>query len=123
MSDKIIAPKGLAGVITDETSISKVMPEINSLVYRGYKVQDLAEVCSFEEVAYLMTHPDLPNAEQLADFAGKEKSYRDLSDDLLKVIKMFPKEAHPMDTLRTAVSFIGHGRSTHLGRFARDEHG
>ncbi|MGB6034808.1 MAG: bifunctional 2-methylcitrate synthase/citrate synthase [Cryomorphaceae bacterium] len=107
MSDKIIAPKGLAGVITDETSISKVMPEINSLVYRGYKVQDLAEVCSFEEVAYLMTHPDLPNADQLADFAGKEKSYRDLSDDLLKVIKMFPKEAHPMDTLRTAVSFIG----------------
>ncbi len=107
MSDKIIAPKGLAGVVTDETSISKVMPEINSLVYRGYKVQDLAEVCSFEEVAYLMTHPDLPNAEQLADFAGKEKSYRDLSGDLLKVIKMFPKEAHPMDTLRTAVSFIG----------------
>ena len=107
MSDKIIAPKGLAGVVTDETSISKVMPEINSLVYRGYKVQDLAEVCSFEEVAYLMTHPDLPNSEQLADFAGKEKSYRDLSDDLLKVIKMFPKEAHPMDTLRTAVSFIG----------------
>ncbi len=107
MSDKIIAPKGLAGVITDETSISKVMPEINSLVYRGYKVQDLAEECSFEEVAYLMTHPDLPNAQQLAEFSGKEKSYRDLSDDLLEVIKKFPKEAHPMDTLRTAVSYIG----------------
>jgi 2-methylcitrate synthase len=54
-----------------------------------------------------MTHPDLPKAEQLAAFAGKEKSYRDLSNNLLKVIKMFPKEAHPMDTLRTAVSFIG----------------
>jgi len=107
MSDKIIAPKGLAGVVTDETSISKVMPEINSLVYRGYKVQDLAEECSFEEVAYLMTHPDLPNAEQLAAFAGKEKSYRDLSNDLLEVIKKFPKGAHPMDTLRTAVSYIG----------------
>jgi len=107
MSDKIIAPKGLAGVITDETSISKVMPETNSLTYRGYPVQDLSEHCSFEEVAYLMTHDDLPNAEQLSDFAGKEKSYRDLSDELLKVIKMFPKEAHPMDTLRTAVSYIG----------------
>ncbi|MFT4772307.1 MAG: 2-methylcitrate synthase [Cryomorphaceae bacterium] len=107
MSDKIIAPKGLAGVVTDETSISKVMPEINSLVYRGYKVQDLAEECSFEEVAYLMTHPDLPNTEQLAAFAGKEKSYRDLSHDLLEVIKKFPKGAHPMDTLRTAVSYIG----------------
>jgi len=107
MSDKIIAPKGLAGVVTDETSISKVMPEINSLVYRGYKVQDLAEKCTFEEVAYLMTHTDLPNAEQLSAFLSKEKSYRDLSNNLLEVIKMFPKEAHPMDTLRTAVSFIG----------------
>src|SRR6056297_3516479 len=98
MSDKIIAPKGLAGVVTDETSISKVMPEINSLVYRGYKVQDLAEKCTFEEVAYLMTHTDLPNAEQLSAFLSKEKSYRDLSNNLLEVIKMFPKEAHPMDT-------------------------
>jgi 2-methylcitrate synthase len=107
MSDKIIAPKGLAGVVTDETSISKVMPEINSLVYRGYKVQDLAEKCSFEEVAYLMTHTDLPNEAELKEFSDKEKSYRKLSDDLLKVIGMFPKDAHPMDTLRTAVSFIG----------------
>jgi len=107
MSDKIIAPKGLAGVITDETTISKVMPEINSLVYRGYKVQDLAENCSFEEVAYLMTHTDLPSREQLDTFSQTEKNYRNLSDDLLAVIKKFPKVAHPMDTLRTAVSFIG----------------
>ncbi|MCH2213732.1 MAG: bifunctional 2-methylcitrate synthase/citrate synthase [Flavobacteriales bacterium] len=107
MSEKIIAPKGLAGVVTDETTISKVMPEINSLVYRGYKVQDLAENCSFEEVAYLMTHIDLPNQEQLDAFSQTEKNYRDLSDDLLAVIQKFPKNAHPMDTLRTAVSFIG----------------
>jgi 2-methylcitrate synthase len=107
MSEKIVAPKGLAGVITDETTISKVMPEINSLVYRGYKVQDLAEECSFEEVAYLMTHDDLPNAEQLKAFTEKERNYRDLSEDLLSVIAKFPKGAHPMDTLRTSVSFIG----------------
>jgi len=107
MSEKIVAPKGLAGVITDETTISKVMPEINSLVYRGYKVQDLAEECSFEEVAYLMTHDDLPNAEQLKAFTETERGYRDLSEDLLSVIDKFPKGAHPMDTLRTAVSFIG----------------
>ncbi|MEM9052512.1 MAG: bifunctional 2-methylcitrate synthase/citrate synthase [Bacteroidota bacterium] len=107
MSEKIIAPKGLAGVVTDETTISKVMPEINSLVYRGYKVQDLAENCSFEEVAYLMTHPELPNQKQLESFSQREKNYRDLSDDLLAVIQKFPKGAHPMDALRTAVSFIG----------------
>lgn len=107
MSEKIIAPKGLAGVVTDETKVSKVMPEINSLVYRGYKVQDLAEECSFEEVAYLLTHDDLPNADQLRAFSTQEKSYRDLSEDLLAVVKRFPKNAHPMDTLRTAVSFMG----------------
>lgn len=107
MSEKIIVPKGLAGVVTDDTSISKVMPEINSLVYRGYKVQDLAEHCSFEEVAYLMVNTDLPNAEQLAAFTKSERSQRGLSDDLKAVIGHFPKGAHPMDTLRTGVSFLG----------------
>ncbi len=107
MSDKIIAPKGLAGVVTDTTSVSKVMPEINSLVYRGYKVQDLAEHASFEEVAYLMTHDDLPTKAQYDEFTTKERGYRELSDTLKAVIKHFPKGAHPMDTLRTGVSFLG----------------
>lgn len=105
--DKIRAPKGLAGVIVDDTSISKVIPEINSLVYRGYKVQDLAGHCRFEEVAYLLTHEDLPNQNQLDEFTAKERSYRDLSDELLKVIQLFPKNAHPMDKLRTGVSYLG----------------
>ena len=107
MSEKIIAPKGLAGVVTDETAISKVMPEINSLVYRGYKVQDLAEKCSFEEVAFLMVNDDLPDEAQLRAFTEVERGYRNLSDDLLEVIKKFPKDAHPMDSLRTGVSFLG----------------
>ena len=46
--------KGLAGVVVDTTAISKVVPETNSLTYRGYAVQDLAAHCSFEEVAYLL---------------------------------------------------------------------
>lgn len=107
MSEKIIAPKGLAGVITDDTSISKVMPEINSLVYRGYKVQDLAEHCSFEEVAFLMVNTDLPSQAELDAFTSKERSLRGISDDLKAVISRFPKGAHPMDTLRTGVSFLG----------------
>lgn len=105
--DKIIAPKGLAGVVADTTSISKVMPEINSLVYRGYKVQDLVEQCSFEEVAFLLTHEDLPTQIQLQTFVRKERSYRDLSPALLESIKLFPKKAHPMDTLRSAISYLG----------------
>ncbi|MGH2644397.1 MAG: bifunctional 2-methylcitrate synthase/citrate synthase, partial [Chitinophagaceae bacterium] len=105
--EKIRVPKGLAGVITDDTSISKVMPEINSLVYRGYKVQDLAESCRFEEVAYLLTHDDLPAKAQLDIFTAKERSYRGLSTELLQAIKLFPRNAHPMDMLRTGVSFLG----------------
>jgi 2-methylcitrate synthase len=107
MTEKIIAPKGLAGVVTDETAISKVMPESNSLTYRGYRVQDLCEECSFEEVAYLLVNDDLPNASQHKAFSEKEKSYRNISSALLAAISHFPKGAHPMDTLRTGVSFLG----------------
>ncbi|WP_425408554.1 bifunctional 2-methylcitrate synthase/citrate synthase [Hyphococcus sp.] len=98
---------GLAGVVADDTSVSKVMPEINSLTYRGYKVQDLATQCRFEEVAYLIWHGELPNSEQLEKFNALEKSERGLSDDLKTVMALFNKKAHPMDTLRTAISFLG----------------
>ena len=52
MSEEI--KKGLLGIVVDETEVSKVMPEINSLTYRGYAAQDLCEYCRFEEVAYLI---------------------------------------------------------------------
>lgn len=98
---------GLAGVVADDTAISKVMPEINSLTYRGYKVQDLATQCRFEEVAYLIWNGELPSRTQLDAFNAREKSERGLSADLLDVMRKFNKNAHPMDTLRTAVSFLG----------------
>ncbi|MDB5274511.1 MAG: 2-methylcitrate synthase [Chitinophagaceae bacterium] len=107
MSEKIKVPKGLAGVIVDETKVSKVMPEINSLVYRGYPVQELAETCSFEEVAYLLVHEDLPTQSQLNEFAAKEKKYRTISEHLQQVIALFPSDAHPMDKVRTGISYFG----------------
>ena len=63
--------KGLVGVITDTTAVSKVMPETNSLTYRGHPVQDLAAKCSFEEVAYLILNGELPNQKQLTAFRKK----------------------------------------------------
>ncbi len=102
-----IIRKGLDGVIVDETKVSKVMPETNSLTYRGYPVQDLADQCSFEEVAYLMWHSELPNKAQLEKFSAKERSLRPLSKGLSESIKLFPKNAHPMDTVRTGVSYLG----------------
>jgi 2-methylcitrate synthase/citrate synthase II len=105
MSDEI--KKGLVGVISDETKVSKVMPEINSLTYRGYAVQDLAEECSFEEVAYLLLYGELPNKKQLKKFEKEEKKNRDISKNLIKIIKNYPKKSHPMDTTRTSISVMG----------------
>jgi len=105
--EKMNVKKGLEGVVMDTSAVSKVNAETNSLVYRGYPVQDLAENCSFEEVAYLLYNGELPNKAQLADFATKEKSYREISKDNLNVIKALPKKCHPMDSIRTGVSFLG----------------
>ncbi len=99
--------KGLMGVTVDETSVSKVMPEINSLTYRGYAAQDLCAKCKFEEVAYLILNGELPNKKQLKRFETQERKERKLSKTLLKDIKNFPKKAHPMDVARTAVSIMG----------------
>lgn len=105
--DKMNVKPGLEGVVMDKTSISKVMPEINSLVYRGYPVQDLAENCSFEEVAYLLWHDDLPSATQLKEMTDKEKSYRELPKNVTEALKLIKKDCHPMDFLRTGVSLLG----------------
>ena len=105
MSDEI--KKGLLGIVVDETEVSKVMPEINSLTYRGYAAQDLCEYCRFEEVAYLILNKDLPNSIQLKQFEKEEKNNRELSKNLYEIIKNMPKKSHPMDVARTAVSVMG----------------
>ena len=105
MSDDI--KKGLLGIVVDETEVSKVMPEINSLTYRGYAAQDLCEKCKFEEVAYLILNGELPNKKQLKDFEKQERRERKLSKTILEDIRRFPKKAHPMDVARTVVSLMG----------------
>jgi 2-methylcitrate synthase len=99
--------KGLAGVVVDYTAVSKVNPETNSLLYRGYPVQELAAKCSFEEVAYLLWYGELPTGEQLATFEQLERSQRNLDDNVKRVIDDLPLTAHPLDVVRTAVSVIG----------------
>jgi len=99
--------KGLDGALVDETSISRVVPETNSLTYRGYPVQELCEICSFEEVAFLLWNGELPTRRELNVFKREERSRRSLSRDHYSVIAKFPKKAHPMDTIRTSVSYLG----------------
>lgn len=105
MSDDI--KKGLLGIIVDETEISKVMPEINSLTYRGYAAQDLCARCDFEEVAYLILNKELPNKRQLKEFKKELSKEITLSKNLINILKQVPKKSHPMDVARTAVSVMG----------------
>ena len=105
MSDDI--KKGLLGIVVDETTVSQVMPDINSLTYRGYAVQDLCAKCSFEEVAYLGLNGELPNKRQLKSFVKEERNNRELTKNLYEIIKHMPKKSHPMDVARTAVSIMG----------------
>ena len=104
MSEEI--KKGLLGIVVDETTISHVVPELSSLTYRGYKVQDLCDKCDFEEVAYLVLHGELPSKAQLKKFSKEEKSNRKLSKTIIKNIEQMPKNAHPMDVIRTCVSLM-----------------
>ncbi|MGL4340232.1 MAG: bifunctional 2-methylcitrate synthase/citrate synthase [Rhodoglobus sp.] len=99
--------RGLVGVVVDTTTISKVNPDTNSLLFRGYPVQELAAGCTFEEVAYLLWHGELPTPTQLADAENRERSLRRLDERVKRVIDGLPLSAHPMDVLRTAVSVIG----------------
>jgi len=99
--------KGLAGVVVDTTAISSVNPETNSLLYRGYPVQELAAQCSFEQVAYLLWHGELPTDAELDDFVQLERGQRALDANVRRVIDDLPTSAHPMDIVRTAVSVIG----------------
>ena len=99
--------KGLAGVVVDATAVSKVNPETNSLLYRGYPVQELAASKSFEEVAWLLWHGELPTSSELAGFQKSERAQRALDANVKRVIDELPLTAHPMDVVRTAVSVIG----------------
>ncbi len=99
--------KGLNGVVVDETAVSKVNPETNSLTYRGYPVQDLVKNCTFEDVAYLLWNGELPTWREAQEFGQRERAMRPLSRSLLDVINSMPKTAHPMDVVRTAISWLG----------------
>ncbi|MUL46146.1 bifunctional 2-methylcitrate synthase/citrate synthase [Mycobacterium sp. CBMA293] len=99
--------KGLAGVVVDTTAISKVVPETNSLTYRGYPVQELAARCSFEQVAYLLWHGELPTEQELAMFCQRERASRRVDRSMYSLLAKLPESCHPMDVVRTAISYLG----------------
>lgn len=98
---------GLAGVTAGETHICTVGKEGAGLTYRGYDIYDLADNATFEEVAYLLFYGALPTQAELDGYIDKIKANRGLPEALKAVLEMVPKSAHPMDVLRTGVSFLG----------------
>src|SRR2546421_5097068 len=100
---KPVYSPGLAGVIAGETQICWVDPNAG-LMYRGYDIHEMAEKASFEEVAYLLLHGEMPNFEQLATFTEAIAEERSVPRQVLDTLRLMPRQTHPMDMLRTGVS-------------------
>lgn len=98
---------GLRGQVAGKTALSTVGKSGSGLTYRGYDVKDLAENCQFEEVAYLILKGELPTQSQLDAYKSKLKGMRGLPQPLKDVLERIPKNAHPMDVMRTGCSMLG----------------
>jgi 2-methylcitrate synthase len=104
---KIKKGVALSGVNAGQTSVCTVGHTGNDLHYRGYDIIELAEKCSFEEVAHLLIYGELPNQQQLKSYLAKLKKVRDLPYELKLVLENIPKNTHPMDVMRTGCSMLG----------------
>lgn len=99
--------KGLEGVIANESALSKVEGLEGKLSYLGYDIDDLVESCTFEEVTYLLQNGALPNQAELDAFTTSLRSRRELPQGVIDFLKSAPKDALPMDIIRTGVSMLG----------------
>ena len=97
----------LAGVNAGTTAVCTVGHTGNDLHYRGYDILDLAKYSNFEEVAYLLIYGELPTQNQLSEYKNKLRQLRDLPEAVKSVLEQIPKNAHPMDVLRTGCSMLG----------------
>jgi len=110
-----VASEGLRGVVAAQSAIGDVNGEQGILIYQGYNIHDLAEHSTFEEVVFLLWNGRLPKADELADLKERLRRNYEVPAEVVEMMKAFPKDADPMDVLRTAVSSLdfydknGHG--------------
>jgi len=107
MTEKKLTGAGLRGQVAGETALCTVGKSGAGLTYRGYEITDLAANAQFEEVAYLLLRGKLPNRQELDAYKQKLQSLRGLPDALKTVLEQIPKNAHPMDVMRTGCSMLG----------------
>ena len=102
-----VIAKGLEGIIANSTSLSDVLGKEGVLIYAGYDINELAGKATYEEIVYLLWHGALPNRVELDELKAKLRSERELPRGLVDFIKSTPRNANPMDVMRTAVSMLG----------------
>ena len=107
MAEKKPGGAGLRGQSAGSTALCTVGKSSSGLTYCGYDISELAELATFEEVAYLLFSGELPNAAQLAGYKDRLRSFRVLPDALKTCLEQIPASAHPMDVLRTGTSILG----------------
>ena len=102
-----VVAKGLEGIIANSTRLSDVLGDIGQLIYAGYDINELAGKVSFEEVVHLLWYGELPNWRQLNTLTESLRSHRELPQGVIDFVTNAPKDAGPMDVIRTAVSMLG----------------
>jgi citrate synthase len=100
-------PEGLEGVVAASTALSHVFGEEGRLVYRGYDIHELAGKATFEEVAYLLWLGHLPTRNELDAFAAKLAANRSLPEEVVQTLRLLPRDAQPLDALRSGLSVFG----------------
>jgi 2-methylcitrate synthase len=113
----------LSGVTAGNTALCSVGRTGNDLHYRGYDILDMASVCEFEEIAYLLVHGKLPTRAELAAYHAKLASLRAIPAPVRSALEQIPASAHPMDVMRTGASMLGTvlpEREAHDAAGARD---
>jgi 2-methylcitrate synthase len=107
MVDKKLSGAGLRGQSAGDTALCTVGKEGAGLTYRGYSIEDLAENANFEEVAYMLLYGELPTQEKLDAYVTRLSALRALPEELMTVLRLVPKDTHPMDVMRTGCSMLG----------------
>ena len=106
-TESTAATAGLRGVVAAQSAIGDVNGEQGILIYQGYDIHDLAENSTFEEVIFLLWNGHLPKADELADLKAQFQANAEVPAEIIAMMKTFPKNANPMDVLRTSVSALG----------------
>lgn len=106
-TESTAATAGLRGVVAAQSAIGDVNGEQGILIYQGYDIHDLAENSTFEEVVFLLWNGRLPKKDELADLKSQFQANTEIPSEIVEMMKTFPKDANPMDVLRTSVSALG----------------